>query len=106
MKKLIILLPLLIGCGSSGSENSTTNECSLAFTNDPNVALEIAETAEDLGAEIIPSEFPNNQIGVDSGPIEIFFCSDVINLDDNTVTIDGTLDLARRGELTFVEINQ
>ena len=104
MRALIIFLSLLLGCGTGEDERVVTNNCTLTVTNDPGVALEVSESADEAYVEegAIPADDVDVELG--QGDIEIFLCSDVVSFKDNEISVEGTLDLARGGMITYAEI--
>lgn len=108
MKKLVFFLMIsACSCGGVGDGDTTrVNDCALIFTNDSGAAIEIAEVAADLGADLLPGDLPSNGADTEQGPIEIFFCSDVVAFDDNEVSLEGTLDLARTGRISIIQLKR
>ena len=109
MKKFIVLVFFLASCSCGGvgdGDTTRNNDCSLTFTNDPGAAIEVAEIAADLGADLLPGDLPSNGADTEQGNIEIFFCSDVIAFDENEISLEGTLDLARSGYISLIQLKR
>ena len=116
---LILILLFVLACSDDEKKQPIDQTCELTFTNDPGSALELITEGELGGAEIQPEgSNPSSDPGLvnleegsisqteTSGPIEIFLCSDVVSLDENTITLEGALSLVRQGVITKIGIGQ